>query len=384
MINLTRLYCGISTQGDEIRYSRIEKQEKKPIVVWNITNKCNLKCRHCYATDFGELQTQIEKEEAINIIKDLGNFNIPVLLFSGGEPLLRKDISLLVAKTRDTGIKPVISSNGVLLTKQLAKDLKNAGVAYIGISLDGIGKAHDEFRGVVKSFDLAMLGIKNCQEAGIKVGIRTTLTKWTYPFLEQILELTEREQIKRICFYHLVYTGRGKDIVNEDLSYKETRECLNKLLYWTSKLANNEIPTEVLTVDNHSDGVFIYMKLLQENNKKAEDILQILTRHGGAKNSSGVGIACIDTQLNVHPDQFWQKINLGNIRQQSFKDIWQNTENEFLQKLRDRTKYIKGRCSICKWLEICGGGMRARAHFIYNDPWMSEPACYLTDQEIGI
>ena len=148
----------------------------------------------------------------------------------------------------------------------------------------------------------------------------------------------------------------------------------------TRDLHDRLLPKEILTVDNHADGPYVYQRLLDEDPERAAEVLELLEMNEG--NNSGRGIGCISWDGEVHPDQFWREKSLGNIKDKPFSQIWTDQNNEFLMKLKDKKKYVKGRCAGCRWLDICAGNFRARAESVANDPWDSDPACYLTDEEI--
>ena len=188
----------------------------------------------------------------------------------------------------------------------------------------------------------------------------------------------------RACFYHLVTSGRGAKLAPNDLSHEEARKALDTILRRTEDFHRRGLQKEVLTVDNHADGVYLYLKLLEKNPLRASEVYQHLKWNGGGLNSSGIGIADIDFQGNVHPDQFWMHYTFGNIRQRKFSEIWMDTRDPLLHGLRNRPIYIKGRCSFCKHFWLCGGSLRVRADLVTGDPWAPDPACYLTDEEIGL
>jgi len=382
MIEWNRLILDTPSTSEMLRYGGTRTwQERRPIVVWNTTFRCNLNCLHCYAQSqnksyLGELTTQ----EAKAMISDLSDFNIPVLLFSGGEPLMRNDIFELADFAVKSGLKIALSTNGTLITEKIASKIKEAGFTYIGISLDGIGETNDKFRGQKGAFDLALNGIHHCQQTGIKTGIRFTINKYNYHELSAILGLVKEKNIERCCIYHLVYAGRGSHLIDKDISRKESMQAAEVIFNWV--MGNGSKYPEILTVDNHVDGVFLYLRLKQTDPEKAEQVFNLLATNGG--NSSGIGIGCIDNLGEVHADQFWQHYSFGNMRQQRFSDIWMDVSNELMRGLKERKGLLKGRCSQCKYLTLCNGNMRSRAEAVYGDVWASDPACYLTDEEIGV
>jgi len=315
------------------------------------------------------------------MIEDLAAFGCPVLLFSGGEPLMREDLPELARYAVSRGMRAVLSTNGTLLTRGKAAELKEIGLSYIGVSLDGLQATHDRFRGVSGAFEAAMNGIRICREEGIKVGVRFTINRKNAADIPAIFDLLEAEDIPRVCFYHLVYSGRGSALVAEDLSHEETRRTVDLILDRTRDLFERGLPKEVLTVDNHADGPYLYLRLLKENPQRAAEVLELLKMNEG--NSSGNGIGCVSWDGEVHPDQFWRGISLGNVLRRPFSEIWTDPDHELLTRLKDKKPHLRGRCATCRWLDVCGGNFRARAEAVTGDFWAPDPACYLTDEEIA-
>lgn len=388
MINLTKMLCGLAQPNDDLRYGEgrgapKSAAERKPVVVWNVTRTCNLRCEHCYAdSDAKAYAGELTHAEGKRLLDDLADFGVPAVLLSGGEPLARRDTLDLAEYGRSLGLKFTLSTNGTLIDGATAKRIRDIGFSYVGISFDGIGETNDRFRGKPGAFIRAVRGIRECQAVGQKVGLRLTLTPQTIHDLDEIFDFIDREGIDRACFYHLVPAGRGTGHV--DLSPVETRAALTTIARRTRKFASDGDPREILTVDNHADGPFYYLMLEREGrHEQAQRMYDALAWNGGARFSSGVGICDIDPQGNVHPDQFWQTAFLGNIKQRSFREIWTDPENTLLDALRDRLPLLKGRCAACTFLPLCGGNFRARALALTGDPWASDPACSLSDGEIA-
>jgi 12,18-didecarboxysiroheme deacetylase len=393
MIGVTKLLCGKVTPSDALRYGRRSDRspshllqfthDKKPIVVWNSTKACNLRCIHCYYTanarpDPDELTTG----EAKAMIDDLAAYGVPVLLFSGGEPFLRDDLYELGAYAVARGLRTVISTNGTLIDRNAAARIKEAGFSYVGISLDGIGATNDKFRGMKGAFDAALSGIQACTEAEVKTGLRLTLNRHNYEDLNAIFDLLEEERIRRACFYHLVYAGRGARIQSDDLSLEESRDAVNLIFDRTEDFARRGVDTEILTVDNHTDGPYLLRRVQEEQPERADQVLQLLQWNGG--NSTGIGIGAVDHLGNVHADQFWQHYSFGNVRQRPFSQIWTDTSDPLMAGLKNRKPLLVGRCAACQYLDICNGNFRVRAEAVYDDVWAPDPACYLSDEEIGL
>ncbi len=392
MVGVSKLYCGAVEPGDVLRYRRHSKElpshllqfsaDKKPVVVWNVTRRCNLKCVHCYAhADASAAPDELTHAGGLALLNDLKSFGVPVVLFSGGEPLMRPDLFELVSHTVASGMRAVISTNGTLITREVALRLKDLGLSYVGISLDGIEATHDRFRGKKGSFAAAMAGVSRCQEVGLKVGLRFTLNRANFQEVPAIFGLVEEHHIPRICFYHLVYTGRGSALLDQALSHAETRDTVDLICERTQRLFDRGQPVEVLTVDNHADGPYIYLKLLKENQTRAAEVLELLQMNEG--NNSGRGIGCVSWDGQVHADQFWRHLSFGNVRERPFSDIWMDLSNPVLAKLKDKKRYVTGRCAGCRWLSACAGNFRVRAEALTGDLWAPDPACYLTDEEIS-
>jgi pseudo-rSAM protein/SPASM domain protein len=392
MISVTRLLCGQIGPQDHLRYkwrqndygSRKEANlDRKPIVVWNSTKACNLRCIHCYYTAKAEPDPdELSTREAEAFVDDLAEFGVPVLLFSGGEPLMREDLYHLGAYAVERGMRTVISTNGTLIDRDDAERIKEAGFSYVGISLDGIGETNDRFRGVSGSFDAALDGFHNCQAAGVRTGLRLTLNKHNVQDLSDILDLLRDEGIPRACFYHLVYAGRGQRLRADDLTLEDTRDAVDMIFDRTIAFHEEGTDIEILTVDNHADGPYLLQRIEEEQPERYEEVLSLLQANGG--NASGIGIAAVDHLGNVHADQFWQDHSFGNVRERPFGEIWTDTSDPLMAGLKDRKPLLTGRCAECKYLDICNGNFRVRAQAVHGDVWAPDPACYLTDEEIGL
>ncbi|KJS21964.1 MAG: Fe-S oxidoreductase [Clostridiaceae bacterium BRH_c20a] len=390
MIGISKLLVDTNNFGDTLRYSHKSQgtchgatHDRGPVVVWNCTKTCNLKCIHCYAgSDSKKYDGELTTKEAVKFIDDLKSFNVPVLLISGGEPFMREDILYLAEYAAKLGIRSTFSTNGTLITRQTAKKLKEIGVGYVGISLDGLGDNNDKFRGQKGAFELALRGIENCLAEGQKVGLRFTINRHNYHELDGIFNLIEDVKIPRICFYHLVYSGRGSEMIKEDISHSETRQALDLIIDKVRYFKNKGLDKEVLTVDNHADGVYLYLRLLKEDPQRAKKVLELLRFNGG--NRTGIAIGEVDWFGHVHPDQFTQNHTFGNVRENKFGDIWTDPKHPILNGLKNRKNLLKGRCAQCQWLDVCNGNFRARAEAVTGDFWESDPACYLTDEEIGL
>ena len=392
MIGISKLYCGTVEPSDAIRYGRRSADlpshllqfsaDKKPVVVWNATRACNLRCVHCYArADERIHEKELSHEEGLALLDDLAEFGVPVVLFSGGEPLVRPDLVELARYAVSKGMRAVISTNGTLIDEETAARLRDVGLSYVGVSLDGMEEVNDRFRGKKGAFRDAMNGIRNCREAGLKVGLRFTVNRMNVDEVPAIFDLLEAEEIPRVCFYHLVYAGRGSELMEEDLAPDETRRVVDLIMDRTRDLHERGLAKEVLTVDNHADGPYVYLRMVREGDPRAPEVLELLRMNEG--NSSGRGIGCVSWDGSVHADQFWRHESFGNVRERPFSEIWSDLSHPLMARLKDKKPYVKGRCAGCRWLDVCAGNFRVRAEAATGDLWAPDPACYLTDEEIS-
>ncbi len=387
MIGCTKLLCGTATVSDIVKYGRSShnlppqmlqfSSDDTPIVVWNSTNRCNLSCQHCYINaEDRAYANEFSTTEAKSFIDDLAKIKVPVLLFSGGEPLVRPDLFELGAYALERGIRPVISTNGTLITPKIAKRIYDTGFQYVGVSLDGNEEVHDRFRGKKGAFAEALAGIRNSLAAGNKTGIRFTINKLNFHTLPEILDIVEQEKIPRFCMYHLVYAGRGREMAELDTTVEQKRQTIELLIEKTLDFHRRGVEVEILTTDNHADGIYIMQYFERNQPERVQEVKQLLEMHGGC--SAGQKMANVDPQGNVHACQFWGHKSLGNVREKPFGEIWQKSQDDFLIKLRSKDKYVEGRCGECRYKSLCGG-CRIRAEAVSDNLWGEDPACYLTE-----
>ena len=354
-----------------------------PVVIWNLIRRCNLLCKHCYAisgnVDFpGELSFR----QVCEVMDDLKQYGVPALILSGGEPLLRPDIFDIARRARDMGFFTALSTNGVLITEVIMNDLASIGFDYIGISLDGIGEVHDAFRGMKGAYQKSLNALRLCRDAGIPVGVRYTMTRDNAYQFEHMIALVQEENIDRFYLSHLVYAGRGNKNRMDDADLARTRTTMHRLIEWAEEEAKAGSGRQIVTGNNDADGVYLLLWAREHYPDRSEKLERVLRRWGG--NQSGVMVANIDNVGDVHPDTMWWHYTLGNVKERPFSEIWKDTSDPLMAGLKQRPRPVKGRCAECKYLSICNGNTRVRAQQLTGDAWAEDPACYLTDEEIGI
>jgi radical SAM protein with 4Fe4S-binding SPASM domain len=379
MINISKLYCGLSGESDHLRYER--QNSLGPVVAFNCTSRCNLNCLHCYSSSTSNLdRDELTTAEAKQLLHQLAEANCPVVLFTGGELLLRNDLFDLLAKAKQLPLRTAISTNGTLIDSAVAEKLAEFGVSYVGISIDGDEQFHDTFRQSTGCFKAALAGVENCQKAGLKTGLRFTITKQNADKIPAVFDIATSANIRRICFYHLIKSGRAEKLDDQIPTPLQTRSAIDTIIEKTEESVQKELVDEVLTVGNHADGPYLLLKMAEQKNQLHENARQLLLASSG--NKIGEKIASVSWDGCVHPDQFWRNYSLGNVKNKSFKEIWGNPDEPVLKKLCNKSEFADKRCQQCKWFDLCKGNFR----FLGPDPaeenWLLEPACYLADEEI--
>ncbi|MGK7345647.1 MAG: radical SAM protein [Candidatus Nitrospinota bacterium M3_3B_026] len=355
----------------------------KPIVIWNLTRTCNLSCVHCYASSKARgYSRELSTEQAVSVMDGLYAAGVRTVILSGGEPMIRGDILNLAASAKEKGFMTSISTNGTLIGEKEADRIAAAGLDYVGVSLDGIGETHDRVRGVEGSFEQAVAGLFRLAERGVKCGVRFTLTRMNMNDLPAIFEFAEKNGIGKIYLSHLVYSGRGGVNRGEDVTPAETREAMDYVFSKAREYTRRGRGPQIVTGNNDADAAYLLLRLMEGSPEGAERLLPVMERFGGA--NAGVGVANIDPTGEVHPDPLMSSVNLGNVTEKSFGEIWHDSENPVLKRLRARPRVFNGRCGRCAWLKVCGGSCRVRALRMTGDMWGHDPACYLTDEETQV
>ena len=354
-----------------------------PVVIWNLVRRCNLTCKHCYSISADkDFPNELSTTQVFEVMQDLKRFKVPVLILSGGEPLLRPDIFEIAHHAKEMGFYTALSTNGTLIDESNIEKIAAVGFDYLGISIDGIRQTHDNFRRMAGAFDASIHGLRLCRDKNIKVGLRFTMTRDNASELPQLLALMDRENVDKFYFSHLNYAGRGNKNRKDDVFLQTTRWAMDLLFDRALADARAKRGTEFVTGNNDADGVYLLHWVEKKFPDRTDHIHAKLAQWGG--NSSGVNISNIDNQGYVHPDTMWWNYNLGNVKERPFSEIWQDTTDPILAGLKAQPRNISGRCAECGYFNICGGNTRVRAMQLTGDAWSEDPACYLTDEEIGI
>jgi len=357
-----------------------------PVVIWNLIRRCNLTCKHCYALsadhDYaGELSTG----EVFTVMDDLKAFKVPVLILSGGEPLLRPDLFQIAARAKAMRFYVGLSSNGTLIDEPMADRVAATGFDYVGISLDGLRETHDKFRRQGGAFERSLAAVRLLRARHVKVGLRFTMTALNADDLPALLRLMRDEHVDKFYFSHLNYAGRGNIHRGKDAQFAATRDALDLLFERAWCAARDGIDEEYVTGNNDADGPYLLQWLRRWHPAVHARWHSALRDHlvawGG--NSSGVNVANVDNLGQVHPDTMWWHHTLGNVRQRPFSAIWADTSEPLMAGLKSRPRPVGGRCAACVHLDICGGNTRVRAQQVTGDAWAEDPGCYLDDAEIG-
>ncbi len=350
-----------------------------PVIVWNICRQCNMTCPHCYAVAaFEPSADDLSSEEAKHLIDDMAFCGVRILIFSGGEPMLRPDLLELVAYAKQAGMSPQLSTNGVFIDEETAPKLKEAGINYVGISIDGIPQFNDAYRGMEGGYAAALRGLRCAKAAGMRTGLRMTLTARNAGQMQDMLDTACAVKADRFYVSHLLYSGRGFKMSNEDVPRAQVRALLEQLFLAAESLLSSGSPTRIVTGSNDSDGPMLLRWIEGRFGGAAvTPVRKLLEERGG--NSAGEKILNIDHKGRVHPDQFWRAMNLGDVRKNGFAEILAHPMRE---ELRNRVEHLTGRCGICSYVALCRGSHRERAIAHGGELWGPDPACVLEDEEL--
>jgi len=354
-----------------------------PVVIWNLIRRCNLTCKHCYSISGDvDFPNELSTSEVFHVMDDLKAFRVPVLILSGGEPLMRRDIFEISGRAKAMKFYVGLSSNGTLIKRETADRIREIGYDYVGVSLDGIGETHDRFRGKEGAYREALDGLRLLRDRGIKVGVRFTMTESNAAELPRMLDLVEQESFTKFYLSHLVYAGRGNKNRGEDAMWQTTREAMDMVIERAWRWTRDGRGIEIVTGNNDADAVYLLRWAARTVPQAVEALRAKLVRWGG--NSSGVNVANIDNLGNVHPDTMWWHHTIGNVKARPFSAIWSDLSDPIMAGLKKKPRDVGGRCGACAHFEICNGNTRVRALRITGNPWAEDPGCYLSDEEIGL
>ncbi|WP_201353662.1 radical SAM/SPASM domain-containing protein [Hydrogenimonas urashimensis] len=354
-----------------------ERSLNGSIAIWNFTNRCNLACHHCYSYADPNSEDFLTTEFILGAIAELKRAGIRFVIFSGGEPLIRRDIFQIAEAMREQGIVTYLSTNGLYVTEKNVDRIIGT-FNYIGISIDGIEEVHDRFRGLEGAYRKSLDAIDLIQKHGGNAGIRFTITDETKENLYDIFDLAENIGVDKIYISHLVYSGRGLDNLKIDISKEERRKFVEFIIDKAFAYHEEGRDIDVVTGNMEMDAILFLEKFSQKYPQMRDEMLRRLRNWGG--NSAGRKLVNIDWMGHVKPDPFFP-VTIGNITERPFDEIWLDKENELLTKLREHPRKLSGKCADCGVIDICNGGSRSRAWAIHGDLWAEDPSCYLTESE---
>jgi heme b synthase len=339
------------------------------MIAWEITRSCNLSCLHCRAAaERGPYEGELTTEECFQFIDEIAAFSKPVLILTGGEPLLREDIFEVASYGTHKGLRVVMAVNGTLLDAQMASAAKEAGIQRVSISLDGAtSENHDHFRGVVGAYAGAMDGIRYLKEAGLDFQINTTVTKRNLGEIVDILQLAIRLGAVAHHIFLLVPTGRGRELAHEEVAPEEYERTLT----WFAE-QDHQVPIQLKATCAPQ-----YYRIVHQRGGAKE-----LKGHGESLHTftrgclGGISFCFLSHRGDVQPCGYLEVIG-GNIRERPFQEIWERAE--VFQQLRDVTN-LAGKCGECEYRMVCGG-CRARAYSLHGDYLAEEPLCPYEPQQ---
>ncbi len=357
---------------------------RRPVVFWNLTDRCNLSCTHCYSRSEPGSPTgeELTTAEALAFIDDLAVSGVPLVIFTGGEPLLRADLWELADYCRSKRIKTALSTNGSLITADVAQKIKACGIEYAGISLDGAtALIHDRFRNSPGAFDRAIAAFACCQEAGVRCGVRVTLTKENQDDLGSLIDLARKIGASRFCLYWLVPCGRASDAYDRlQLTALNVMRALTLLYRKAQAIPAEEM--EFLTVDAPQDCIHLLHSMEHDESPDLSDAWDLLeSLNGGC--SAGDRVANVDPRGNVYPCQFARSpaFLIGNVRSRRFSELWNDNTSLVLARFRTRPPAVTGKCEDCRYLRLCGGGCRVRAYARSGNFFGEDPFCYVSGHD---
>ncbi|WP_131160657.1 radical SAM/SPASM domain-containing protein [Aeropyrum pernix] len=381
MIPVTRMAVGKGTVSTRIKGLRGRRPSSfadilRPVVFWNITRACNLKCIHCYISAGPHpLPGELSTEEALEVARQLVEHGVPLVTLSGGEPLVRRDFwAIAEALSGHDTPKLALSSNGTLITRETAARLRRLGFSYVGISLDSVDPGvHDKFRGAPGAFKAAIRGARNALEEGLDVGFRLTITKYNLDDAPRIIRLASDMGVPRVAIYVVDLLGRA----TPDLapSPEDLRRAIDAIL---EESVRHQDRVEVLLVRANFAGVYLADRLA----KTREEFLQLLSLVG-SHGDCGRKSVSIYPDGTVRPCQFLEEVVIGDLKRQRLGEIL-SADNPLLKPFIAVDTMLRGpKCGGCPFKRVCGGGSRMRALKTTGEFWGDDPLCFIDPWSIA-
>jgi radical SAM protein with 4Fe4S-binding SPASM domain len=350
--------------------SQSGKSYKGRLLIWNITNACNLACEHCYSSSGKrEMDKKITPELVLSTVKSLKKADVKAVILSGGEPLMSPYLFDIAKILKNEGFAIHLSTNGTMINESnidIIKSLFN----YVGVSIDGTEQTHDGFRKKEGAYRASIKALRMLMDNGVNTGLRTSLTMYNYKDIGFILELAEKERVKKVYISHLVYSGRGNKIseINKVIHKKISLYIVGRAFSFIER----GVPINIVTGNNEPDAILLVAMFKRLYPDFYENMYKKILNWGG--NQSGDRIINIDYEGFVRPDPFFN-YKAGNVKDRDFFEIISN--DKLFSELRETPRKLKGRCKKCNYLEICNGGSRARAYAVYGDYFQEDPACFM-------
>ncbi len=352
--------------------------ELKPVVFWNITYACNLHCEHCYI-DAGPTPRpeELSTEELLRVADEIVELGLPLVILSGGEPLVRKDFWALAERLAGRE-KPKLSlsTNGTLITREAARRLRDLGFSYIGVSLDSLVPAmHDKFRGVTGAFYMSVGGIDNAVSEGLDVGIRTTVTRWNYREAPDMVDFAYEHGASRVSYYILDSIGRARAIRHDLPTHEQLKEFVGTLIEKAKEYAGK---VEIELVRANFLGIYVADRL-----SRTPDDFQEYIKLISAQGDCGRKSISIYPDGTVRPCQFIDQYVVGDLRRQRLREVLSYNNPELVKFIRLYENLSGPRCGSCPFRLVCGGGSRGRAEAATGDFWGDDPLCFIDAAEIA-
>jgi heme b synthase len=345
-------------------------------IAWEITRRCNLRCVHCRSSSEMEAKghPDFSTSEAFRVIDDIASYAKPVVVLSGGEPLIRKDVFEIAQYGTDKGLRMCLATNGTLVNEEICGKIKASGIKIVSLSLDGSEeRVHDDFRSQKGAFTGTINAARLFKKYGIEFIVNSSFTRRNQEEIPKVYRLAKELGATAWYMFMIVPTGRGEEIMNELISKEDYEEILD----WHYQMEKDE---DMMLV-RPTCAPHYYRVVLQQSKKEGEKFKKRTLKFstGGSKGCiAGQLICLIDVDGNVLPCSYFPK-PAGNVREMSFKEIWEGSE--LFKDLRDFKKY-KGKCGSCEFINVCGG-CRARSYSVYGDYLEEEPFCSYIPRKIG-